>query len=336
MICHDSAALHDARRRDLLRAALCAGAVSILPGLAAAEGEYPTRPIKMVVPFPPGGPTDVVARLMADRLSKAFKQAIIVENQPGANANIGTTYVSKAPGDGYTLLYNTSSIVMSPALYRSLSYDLNKDFVPVGMTAEVPLALVVNNDLPVRNVQEFVAYAKAHPGKLSYGSAGQGSPTHLAAFQFARAAGIDATHVPYKGTAPADLDLAAGQLQFMTDTINTIASFVKGGRVRMLAVLTPKRLSLYPDVPTLAEQGFPEFEVQAWQGVLVPKGTPEHVVKTLNAEINRILQSKDVLDALAAQGAEPLGGTPQEYGAYLKKELARWTGVINAAGVKLD
>jgi len=336
MICHDSAPPHDARRRDLLRAALWAGAAGILPGLAAAEGGYPSRAIKMVVPFPPGGPTDVVARLVADRLSRVFKQAIVVENQPGANANIGTAYVAKAQGDGYTLLYNTSSIVMSPALYRSLSYDLNRDFVPIGLTAEVPLALVVNNDLPVHNVKEFVAYGKAHPDKLSYGSAGYGSPTHLAAFQFAQAAGIQATHVPYKGTAPADLDLAAGQLQFMTDTINTIASFVKGGRVRLLAVLTPRRLPLYPDVPTLAEQGFPDFEVQAWQGMLAPKGTPEDVVKTLNAEINRILQSKDVLQALAAQGAEPLGGTPQEYDAYLKKELTRWTAVIKAADVKLD
>lgn len=336
MTCHDTAPRHDARRRALLRAVLCAGAAGALPGFALAQSDYPGHPIVMVVPFPPGGPTDVVARLIGARLAKELKQAVVIENRPGANANIGTTYVAKAPADGYTLLYNTSSIVMSPALYHSLVYDLNRDFVPVAMTAVVPLALVVNNDLPVHNVKEFVDYAKAHPGKLSYGSAGYGSPTHLAALQFIQAAGIKATHVPYKGTAPADLDLAAGQLQFMTDTINTIASFVKGGRVRMLAVMTPRRVPLYPDVPTLAEQGFPGFEVQAWQGVLAPTGTPAQVVQKLNVAINEVLKSKDVLDALAVQGAQPLGGTQQEYGAYLKKELARWTTVIKSAGVTLD
>jgi tripartite-type tricarboxylate transporter receptor subunit TctC len=336
MTSQDIAPLHDFRRRALLRAALFAGAAGALPILASAQGNYPSKPITLVVPFPPGGPTDVVARLIGDRLGKALKQPVLVENRPGANANIGTAFVAKAAADGYTILYNTSSIVMSPALYHSLPYDLNRDFVAVATTAVVPLALVINNDLPVHSVKEFIDYAKAHPGKLSYGSAGSGSPTHLAALQFAQAAGIEATHVPYKGTAPADIDLAAGQLQFMTDTINTIASFVKGKRVRMLAVLTPKRVSLYPDVPTLAESGFPGFDVQAWQGLLVPTGTPARVVEMLNAETNRILKSKDVLDALAVQGAEPLGGTAREYDAYLKKELAHWTAVIKAAGVTLD
>ncbi|MDB5829662.1 MAG: extra-cytoplasmic solute receptor [Variovorax sp.] len=328
--------LYVPRRRTLLRAALFAGTAGALSPFASAQGDYPSRPITMVVPFPPGGPTDVVARLLCDRLGRALKQSVIIENRPGANANIGTGVVAKAPADGYTVLYNTSSIVMSPALYHSLPYDLNRDFVPVALTAVVPLALVVNNDLPVHSVKEFVDYAKAHPGKLSYGSAGSGSPTHLAALQFAQAAGIEATHIPYKGTAPADIDLAAGQLQFMTDTINTIASFVKGKRVRMLALMTPKRVSLYPDIPTLAESGFPGFEAQAWQGLLVPTGTPAKAVETLNAEINRVLKSKDVLDALELQGAAPLGGTPQEYAAYLKKELARWTAVIKSAGVTLD
>ncbi|MBS78934.1 MULTISPECIES: Bug family tripartite tricarboxylate transporter substrate binding protein [Variovorax] len=336
MTCRDPGPSYRPSRRALLRTALLAGAAGALPDFASAQGDYPNHAITMVVPFPPGGPTDVVARLLCERLGRALKQAVIIENRPGANANIGTGAVAKAPADGYTVLYNTSSIVMSPALYRSLPYDLNRDFAPVALTATVPLALVVNNDLPVRNVKEFVAYAKAHPGKLSYGSAGSGSPTHLAALQFAQAAGIEATHVPYKGTAPADIDLAAGQLQFMTDTINTIASFVKGKRVRMLALMTPQRVSLYPDVPTLAESGFPGFEAQAWQGMLVPAGTPAAVVEKLNAEINRVLKSKDVLDALALQGAGPLGGTPQEYAAYLKKELGRWTTVIKGAGVTMD
>lgn len=326
----------DTQRRALLRTALTAGAAGALPGLAGAQTAYPSKPITLVVPFSPGGPTDVVARLIAERMSVAFKQPIVVDNRPGANANIGTAFVAKAAADGYTMLYNTSSIVMSPALYRSLAYDLNRDFVPVGLTAVVPLVLVVNNDLPVRTVKEFVEYGKSHPGQLSYGSAGLGSPTHLAAFQLAKVAGIQATHIPYKGTAPADIDLASGQLQFMTDTINTIGAFVRDKRVRMLAVMTPKRVSLYPDVPTLAESGFPGLEAEAWQGLLVPAGTPAQVVSVLNTAVNRLLKSKDLLAALAQQGAEPLGGTPQEYGAYLQKELARWASVIKAAGVTLD
>jgi len=336
MTTYHNAVLHDPLRRTLLRGVLFAGVAGVQPGLASAQSDYPSRPITVVVPFPPGGPTDVIARFLGERLSKTLKQPVLIENRPGANANIGTAFVAKAPADGYTILYNTSSIVMSPALYHGLPYDLQYDFQPIALTAVVPLALVINNDLPAHNVKEFIAYAKANPGKLSYGSAGAGSPTHLAALQFAQAVGIEVMHVPYKGTAPADLDLVAGRLQFMTDTINTIAPFVKDKRVRMLAVMTPKRIPLYPDVPTLAETGFPGFEVQAWQGMLVPTGTPSRIIEILNTAVNQVLKSKDVLDALAVQGAEPLGGAQQEYGDYLRKELSRWTAVIKAAGVKLD
>ena len=336
MTSYDNFVLSDPLRRTLLRTALFIGAAGVLPSLANAQSDYPNRPITVVVPFPPGGPTDVIARFLGERLSRTLKQPVLIENRPGANANIGTAFVAKAQADGYTILYNTSSIVMSPALYHGLSYDLQHDFQPVALTAVVPLALVVNNDLPVHSVKEFIDYARTNPGKLSYGSAGAGSPTHLAALQFAQAAGIEVVHVPYKGTAPADLDLVAGRLQFMTDTINTIAPFVKDKRVRILAVMTPKRISLYPDVPTLAESGFPGFEVQAWQGMLVPTGTPQQIIETLNTAVNRVLENKDVLDALAVQGAESLGGTQQAYGDYLKKELSRWTAVIKAAGVKID
>jgi len=332
----DSEVRHDAGRRSLLRAALCAGAVGAMPGLAKAQSDYPNRPITLVVPFPPGGPTDVIARLVGERLGRALKQSIVIENRPGANANIGTAYVAKARADGYTLLYNTSSIVMSPALYKNLPYELGRDFVPVALTAVIPLALVVHKDLPVHNVQEFIAYAKKNPGKLSYGSAGSGSPTHLAALQLSQAVGINTAHIPYKGTAPADLDLVAGRLQFMTDTINTIAPFVKDGRVRMLAVMTPHRVPLYPDVPTLAEQGVRNVEAQAWQGMLAPVGTPPQIIGALNTEINRMLKDPTVLDALAQQGANPLGGTQKEYAAYLEQELARWSSVIKTAGVALD
>ena len=208
--------------------------------------------------------------------------------------------------------------------------------MPVALVAVVPLALVVNPSIPANNVKEFVAYAKAHPGKLSYGSAGNGNVTHLGAFQFVQANGLDATHVPYKGSAPADIDLVGGQIQFMTDTINSVMGFVRDKRLKLLAVTTGKRMALFPDVPTLAESGMPGFEVGAWQGVMVPTGTPPAVVEQLNVEIMKALKSPDVRERLALQGAEPLGSTPSEYGAYVKKELARWAGVVKATGVTLE
>jgi tripartite-type tricarboxylate transporter receptor subunit TctC len=263
-------------------------------------------------------------------------QPVVVDNKPGANGNIGGALVSKAAADGHTLLYNTSSITLSPALYKSMQYDVLRDLAPVALTAVVPLALVVNPAVPANSVQEFVAYAKANPGKLSYGSAGNGNVTHLAAYQFVRAQGIEATHVPYRGSAPADVDLAAGQIQFMTDTINSVMAFVKDRRMKLLAVTTAKRMSLFPEVPTLAETVMPGFEAGAWQGLMVPAGTPAAVVQRLNAEVNKALQSADMRDKLAVQGAEPLGSTPEEYGAYVRKELARWATVVKATGVTLE
>lgn len=317
-------------------AALLGFAFASPAAVAQGPGAYPAKPITMIVPFPPGGPTDLVARVLAQKLGEQMGQSILVDNRGGANGNIGAQVVAKAPADGYTLLYNTSSITLSPALYKSVSYDVQKDFTPVALVAVVPLALVVHPSIPANNVKEFVAYAKAHPGKLSYGSAGNGNVTHLGAFQFVQANGIEATHVPYKGSAPADVDLVGNQIQFMTDTVNSVMSFVRDKRLKMLAVTTAKRMTLFPDVPTLAESGMPGFEVGAWQGVMVPAGTPPAVVDRLNAEIVKALKSPDVRDRLALQGAEPLGSTPQEYGAYVKKELARWAGVVKATGVTLD
>jgi tripartite-type tricarboxylate transporter receptor subunit TctC len=297
---------------------------------------YPSKTITMVVPFPPGGPTDLIARVLAQKLGEQMRQTILVDNRAGANGNIGAALVAKAQADGYTILYNTSSITLSPSLYKNVPYDVQKDFSPVALVAVVPLALVINPAIPANSVAEFVAYAKAHPGKLSYGSAGNGNVTHLGAFQFVQANGLDAMHVPYKGSAPADVDLAGGQIQFMTDTVNSVMSFVRGKSMKMLAVTTAKRMTLFPDVPTLAESGMPGFEVGAWQGVMVPAGTPPAVVTRLNAEIVKALNSPDVRQHLAMQGAEPLGSTPQAYGAYVKSELARWAGVVKATGVTLD
>ena len=318
-------------RRTLLGLA----AAACLP-LAAWAQAYPSKPITLLVPFPPGGPTDLVARVLAKKMSEQMGQSIVIDNKPGANGNIAAVAAAKAPPDGYTVLYNTSSITLSPALYKNLAYDVQRDLAPVALTAVVPLALVVNPGVPVNNVREFIAYAKANPGKLSYGSAGNGNVTHLAAFQLVRHHDIDATHVPYRGSAPADVDLVAGQIQFMTDTINSVMPFVKDKRLKLLAVTTSQRMSLFPDVPTLSETVMPGFEAGAWQGIMVPVNTPKAVVQRLNAEINKALQSAEVKERLALQGAEPLGSTSEEYGAYVKKELARWAAVVKATGVTLE
>jgi len=331
-------ALRTQKMRRLCLALLSgvAGVAALAPmGIAHAQS-YPSKPITLVVPFPPGGPTDQVARVLAQKLTEQMGQSVIVDNKPGANGNIGGTQVSKAAGDGYTLLYNTSSITLSPALYKNLSYDVQKDLAPVALTAVVPLALVVHPSVPANNVAEFVAYAKANPDKLSYGSAGNGNVTHLAAFQFTKNMGIDAAHVSYRGSAPADVDLVAGQIQYMTDTINSVMPFVKDKRLKLLAVTTAKRMSLFPNVPTLAETVMPGFEAGAWQGVMVPAKTPPEVVQRLNAEINKALQSDEVRAKLAVQGAEPLGSTPEEYRTYIGKELQRWAGVVKSTGITLD
>ena len=274
--------------------------------------------------------------MLAQKLTEQMGQSVVVDNKPGANGNIGGAQVAKAAGDGYTLLYNTSSITLSPALYKNLSYDVQKDLAPVALTAVVPLALVVHPSIPANTVREFVEYARANPDKLSYGSAGNGNVTHLAAFQFTKNLGIEATHVSYRGSAPADVDLVAGQIQFMTDTINSVMPFVNDKRLKLLAVTTAKRMSLFPNVPTLAETVMPGFEAGAWQGVMVPAKTSPEVVQRLNAEINKALQSDEVRAKLAIQGAEPLGSTPEEYRTYIGKELQRWAGVVKSTGIKLD
>ena len=303
---------------------------------AQAQAAFPSRPVTMIVPFPPGGPTDLVARVIAQEMSKSMGQPVIIDNKGGANGNLGAALAAKAPADGYTLLYNTSSITLSPALYKSLNYDVNRDFAPVALAAVVPLALVIAPNVPANNVKEFIAWVKANPGKVSYGSAGNGNVTHLGAFQFVQANGLEAVHIPYKGSAPADIDLAGGQIQFMTDTVNSVMAFVRDKRMKMLAVTTAKRMSLFPDVPTLAESGMPGFEVGAWQGLMVPANTPRPVIQRLNAEVVKALQSSEVRQKLALQGVEPLGSTAEEYGVYVRDEINRWARVVKQAGISLE
>ena len=318
------------------RAALVAAALAAVGGAAQAQDNWPSKPITLIVPFPPGGPTDMVARVLAQQVGQQLGQSVIVDNRPGANGNIGNGLVAKAPADGYTVLYNTSSIALSPSLYKKLSYDVAKDLRPVALTAVVPLGLVVNPKVPANTVAELVKYAHNNKGKLSYGSAGNGNVTHLAAFQVVQHFKMDASHVPYKGSAPADVDLVAGQIEFMTDTINSVAPFIKDGKLKLLAVSTSKRIPNFPNAPTLAESGMTGFEAGAWQGVMLPAKTPEAIVQRLNAELMKALKDPGVLEKLRVQGTEPLGSTPQAYGDYIQSEIKRWAGVVKSTGVSLD
>ncbi|HEY9274640.1 tripartite tricarboxylate transporter substrate binding protein [Achromobacter sp.] len=321
-----------------MKKALLAGGLAFLAlaGAASAQAAWPERPITMVVPFPPGGPTDLVARVLAKQLTDQLGQTVLVENKGGANGNIGMQYAAAAKPDGYTVLYNTSSIALSPNLYRSLAFDPVKDFAPVSSTAVIPLVLLVHPSVPAQDTRAFVQYARAHPGKLSYGSAGAGNVTHLGALLLLRSLEIDAVHVPYRGSAPAMTDLVGGQVQLMTNTLNDSLGFIREGKLRALAVTSGKRSEQLPDVPTVAETVVPGFEMGAWQGVVVPAGTPAPVIDKLNAEIRRALQSPEMTKQLKAQGAQALGSTPQEYAAYIKSEIARWGVVVKEANVKLD
>ena len=297
---------------------------------------WPTKPVRMIIAFPPGGPTDLVSRVLAQKLSEQLGQQVIVDNKPGAGGNIAAELAAKAAPDGYTIFYNTSAIVIGPALYGKVNYDTLKDFTPVLLTASVPMVLVVNPQLPARSVKEFVDLAKTRSGALNYSSSGTGTITHLASAMMSTQTGIQTQHIPYKGSAPGLVDLASGQTQFMIDTINTVLPYVRDNRLRGLAVTSAKRSPLLPDLPTLAEAGISGFEAAAWQGIVVPAGTPNEIVQKLNAEVNKALTHPDIRSRLAAQGADILGGTPAEYAAYLRSEMPRWAKAVKDSGAKAE
>lgn len=319
-----------------LTATLTATALTFGVAASAQAQDWPTKPITMIVPFPAGGPTDLVARLLGNHLGNRLGQTVVVDNRGGANGTIGMQAAARANADGYTILYNTSSISLSPNLYRTLSFDPKQDFAPISTTATVPMVLLAHPSVPADTAQEFIAHAKANPGKLSYGSAGAGNVTHLTAFLFAQSVGIDAIHVPYRGSAPAMADLVGGQTQFMLNTLNDSLPFIRDNRLKALAITSSQRSDLLPDVPTLAETVMPGFDSGAWQGVAAPANTPQPIVERLNREIRDILASQDFLEQLARQGTQPLGSSPEEYRAFIASEIERWGQVTQAAGVQLD
>jgi tripartite-type tricarboxylate transporter receptor subunit TctC len=298
---------------------------------------YPTKPLRMVVPFPPGGTTDILGRVAAQKLSEALGQQVIVDNRPGAGGNIGTELVAKSPPDGYTLLTDPgSTLTINPSLFARLPFDPLKDFAPVTILAAVPNLLVVHPSLPVRSVKDLIALARAKPGQLNYASSGAGQSTHLAMELFKSMARVNMIHVAYKGSSPAITDLLGGHVLLMFDNMPSALPHAKAGKLRGIAVSTAKRSPVTPDVPTVAESGLPGFEVSVWFAVLAPAATPREIVERLNGILVKALQSPDVRERLSSQGAEPIGDTPADFTAVMKRDLVKWAKVVKDANIKLD
>ena len=319
-------------------AGLVVVAASVIGAQAAfAQATYPSRPVRVVVPFPAGGTTDILARAAAQKLSETWGQQAIVDNRPGAGGNIGSELVAKSPPDGYTLLMGTvGTHAINPSLYPKMPYDHVKDFVPVILVAGVPNVLVVNPSLPVNSVQELIAYAKANPGKLNFASSGSGTSIHLSGELFKTMTGVQMTHIPYKGSAPALTDLIGGQVQLMFDNLPSSLAFIKAGKLRALAVTSATRSAALPDVPTIAESGVPGFEASSWFGLLAPAGTPRDIVTKINADTQKWLASPDAKDKLAAQGALAAGGSPEDFAKHIQAESAKWARVVKESGAKVE
>jgi tripartite-type tricarboxylate transporter receptor subunit TctC len=298
---------------------------------------YPTKPIRIVVAYTPAGATDILARTIGQKLTEAWGQAVIIDNRPGANGNIGTEYAAKATPDGYTLLMVTAGTHgINPGLYRKLGFDAVKDFAPVSLVAMVPNVFVVNNGVPSKDLKEFIAYAKANQGKLNYGSPGNGSTAHLSMELFKSMTGIQMVHVPYKGSAGVLADLIGGQIVVTMDNMPPYVPQVKAGKIRALAVSPARRSPALPDVPTVAEAGVPGYDSGAWFGLVAPANTPKDLVAKLSRETARILKLPDVSARLADLGAESVGGTPEQFSAHIKAEIAKWAKVIRDANVELQ
>src|SRR5215470_3566710 len=319
-----------------LLTALIAMALFAALGGAAAE-DYPSRPVTLVVPFPPGGSTTIVARIVADKMSEVLGQSIVIDNRGGAGGTVGSRAVSKSPPDGYTILLGyTGTLAIGPTLYGNVGYDPRKDFEPIGRIGTAPNTLVVHPSTPANSVAELIAYAKANPGKINYGSAGIGTVSHVCGEYFATAAGVKLTHIPYKGTGPAITDLLGGHIPMALAPVPATHENAKAGTLRMLAVTSASRSTLLPDVPTIAEAAVPGFEAVLRYGLVAPPGTPPAIIARLNTALNTALKSDDVRARLAVDGAEPLPSTPAEYGADIDREETQWSQVVKASGAKAE
>ncbi len=308
-----------------------------LTSLHATAQTYPTKPVRLIVPFAPGGATDVIARLAGQKLSEQLGQPFLIDNRPGANGNIGTEMAVKSPADGYTLVMSyDGTMAINPSVYKKMPFDSVKDLAPVGSVAQLPLLMVVHPSVPAKTLQEFVALAKSRPGAVNYSSAGYGSAGHLAAELFRGRAGIDIVHVNYKGGGQAVQDLLSGQIQMLMTGLTTADGHLKAGKLRAIAFTAGKRMPGLPDTPTFEEGGYPGLVVLSWYGILAPAGTPSDIVRRLNAELNKAIQAPEVVARLTSLGTEPTGGSAEQFGATIKSDIARWAKVVEMAGIKID
>ena len=315
---------------------LALAAIALAFAAAAFAQGYPSKPVKIIVAFTAGGTTDIMARSLAQRLSEKYRQPFVIENKPGAGGNIGTEAAVRAPADGYTLIVNSvGPMAVNPTLYKSLSYDPLTDLVPIAQISDVPNVLVVHPSLGIKTVQQLVAYGKANPGKLNYSSTGIGTSSHLSGYMLASRGGFEATHVPYKG-AEAVKDLLAGRIQFMFATIPSVIAHIKAGNLVAVAVTSKDRSRSMPEVPTVVESGFPGFEAGSWFGLFAPKGTPASVIAELNRATNEFIAERTVQARMIEEGADPAGGTPEQFGAFVRREFEKWRTVVRESGAVVD
>jgi tripartite-type tricarboxylate transporter receptor subunit TctC len=326
-------------RRSALRTLGSAGALSLSPfpiDAFAADADWPTRSISYVVPFTPGGSTDVIGRVLAEKLGGALGQTVVVDNRPGAAGALGATFVAKARPDGYTLFGGTiSTHAINPALYKNLGYDPVTDFEPISLVAFLPNVLIINPDLGINSVADLIAYLKKNENDRKFASSGAGTSTHLAGELFAQLIGVPLTHIPYKGTPPAMLDVAAGLVPFMFDQVTAALALVQAGKLKLLAVTTPTRMATQPQLPTMIESGVRDFQMSSWQAVYAPKGTPKPIVQRLSSEIARAVKTPDVQGKLGALGMQLVGGSPDDLAALMKTEIPRWAELVRTSGASV-
>jgi tripartite-type tricarboxylate transporter receptor subunit TctC len=320
----------------LARVRWLAGLTCALALTSFAQAQYPNKSVRLVVPYPPGGGTDTMARTLGQKLSETLGQQVVIDNRPGGGANIGAELAAKAPPDGYTLLMNTIAHASAVSLYRKLGYNFLRDFAPVTLLATTPHILVTHPSLPVKSVKDLVALAKARPNEIVYSSSGSGTPAHLAGELFKHMTGANMVHVPYKGGGPSMIALLSGEVSLAFATTPSAIAYVKAGRLRAIAVTTARRSLATPDLPTIGEAGVPGYDVGSWYGLLAPAGTPKDIVARLNAEAGKALRLPDVKQRLDASGFEALTSTPEEYGAFMRSEVEKWAKVIKAAGIRAD